>query len=104
MMPVNVKCNSCYHLRNHWCRQVLNSPDPDIVRTCNYYRQKTNADHIWSMSDEELGKFLKRVIDEEINIQFCKQLDECFDDIDAITNAKCMACMMEWLQCPAGDV
>lgn len=102
-MPENVKCNGCYHLRAQWCRQVLDSPDPDRVRICNYFRQKNNADRIRAMDDEELGKFLMQAHDGALEIPFCKDNDECFDDIDAITNAKCMACMMAWLQQPAEE-
>lgn len=57
-MPKNVKCKYCDKLKNHWCEAVIDSPDEDIVRDCRYFRHKTNADRIRTMSDEELAKYL----------------------------------------------
>lgn len=57
-MPKNIKCKHCDKLKNHWCRAVLDSPDEDMVRDCRHFRNKTNADRIRDMSDEELAKYL----------------------------------------------
>lgn len=54
----DVKCSACCNLTNNWCDRVIDSPDPDMVRDCQYYAQKTNADRIRAMSDEELADFL----------------------------------------------
>ena len=59
-MPKNVVCKKCNNLVNDWCEKVIDSPDPDMQRDCQYFREKTNADHIRSMSDEEMAEtFIK---------------------------------------------
>ena len=60
IMPKNVVCKKCNNLVNGWCEKVIDSPDPDMQRDCQYFREKTNADHIRSMSDEEMAEtFIK---------------------------------------------
>ena len=59
-MPKNVVCKKCNNLVNGWCEKVIDSPDPDMQRDCQHFREKTNADHIRSMSDEEMAEtFIK---------------------------------------------
>ena len=53
-MPKNVVCKKCNNLVNGWCEKVIDSPDQDMQRDCQYFCEKTNADRIRSMSDEEL--------------------------------------------------
>ena len=57
-MPKNVVCKKCINLVNDWCEKVIDSPDPDMQRDCQYFCEKTNADCIRSMTDEELADFL----------------------------------------------
>ena len=57
-MPKNVVCKKCINLVNDWCEKVIDSPDPDMQRDCQYFCEKTNADIIRAMSDEELADFL----------------------------------------------
>ena len=54
----NIKCRNCFFYRNEWCEKIVDSPDPEKVRDCAYFREMTNADKIRSMSDEELAEFL----------------------------------------------
>ena len=54
-MPKNVVCKKCNNLVNDWCEKVIDSPDPDMQRDCKHFREKTNADRIRAMSDEELA-------------------------------------------------
>ena len=54
-MPKNVKCKNCNNLVNHWCETVIDSPDEDMERDCQYFWLKTNADLIRSMPDEQLA-------------------------------------------------
>lgn len=54
-MPINVQCKRCAHLINDWCKEKLDSPDPDMVRNCLYYKEATNADRIRAMADEDLA-------------------------------------------------
>ena len=57
-MPKNVVCKKCSNLVNDWCEKVIDSPDQDMQRDCRYFCEKTNADRIRSMSDEELANML----------------------------------------------
>lgn len=57
-MAKNVVCKKCNNLVNDWCEKVIDSPDPDMQRDCPHFREKTNADRIRSMSDEELATHL----------------------------------------------
>ena len=54
----NIKCRSCFFYRNEWCEKIVDSPDPEEVRDCAYFREMTNADKIRSMTDEELAELL----------------------------------------------
>ena len=51
----NIKCRNCFFYRNEWCEKIVDSPDPEEARDCNYFREMTNADRIRSMTDEELA-------------------------------------------------
>ena len=57
-MPKKKKKKKCNNLVNDWCEKVIDSPDQDMQRDCQYFCEKTNADRIRSMSDEELANFL----------------------------------------------
>ena len=85
-MPYNVQCKKCLHYRNQWCEQKLDSPDPDLVRDCQYYRGMTNADRIRAMSDVEL-------VGGMINIMqgWCPlPSSQC--------KSTCKECLLEWLK------
>ena len=58
-MPKNVMCKKCNNLINGWCEKKIDSPDPNMVRDCQYFWEKTNADRIRAMSDEELAKEMR---------------------------------------------
>ena len=57
-MPKNVVCKKCNNLVNDWCEKVIDSPDQDMQRDCQHFREMTNADRIRAMSDEELADML----------------------------------------------
>ena len=57
-MPKNVVCKKCKNLVNDWCEKVIDSPDQDMQRDCQYFCEKTNADKIRAMNDEELKEFI----------------------------------------------
>ena len=63
-MPKNVVCKKCNNLVNDWCEKVIDSPDKDMQRDCQNFREKTNADLIRAMSDEELAEFLIDLADD----------------------------------------
>lgn len=60
----NIKCRNCFFYRNEWCEKIVDSPDPEEARDCNYFREMTNADKIRSMSDDELAEFLIDLADD----------------------------------------
>ena len=60
-MPKNVVCKKCNNLVNDWCEKVIDSPDPDMQRDCQYFCEKTNADRIRSMTDEELNDMFHEI-------------------------------------------
>ena len=60
-MSKNVVCKKCKNLVNDWCEKVIDSPDPDMQRDCQYFCEKTNAQKIRSMSDEELNELFRDI-------------------------------------------
>ena len=60
-MPKNVVCKKCKNLVNDWCEKVIDSPDQDMQRDCQHFREKTNADRIRAMSDEELNEMFHEI-------------------------------------------
>ena len=99
-MPKNVVCKKCNNLVNGWCEKVIDSPDYDIVRDCPHFREKTNADRIRAMSDEELAKIINA---------FTAYFDECnrnLADTDCHNCELCKLCglgkekAIDWLQQP----
>ena len=79
-MPKNVVCKKCKNLVNDWCEKVIDSPDQDMKRDCQYFCEKTNADKIRAMSDEELAKLLCctgwRMIEQKECLEWLKQSAE----------------------------
>ena len=62
-MPKNVVCKKCNNLVNGWCEKVIDSPDPDMQRDCQHFCEKTNADRIRSMTDDELNDLFHDIYD-----------------------------------------
>ena len=60
-MAKNVVCKKCKNLVNDWCEKVIDSPDPDMQRDCQYFCEKTNADRIRSMTDDELNELFHEI-------------------------------------------
>ena len=87
-MPEAVQCRRCYHLRNDWCKIKRDSPDPELVRTCPYYHEATNADRIRAMTDEELAEFIS-------STDFCELL--C-NDSPVCIDGQCFARLFNWLK------
>ena len=93
-MPKNVVCKKCNNLVNDWCEKVIDSPDPDMQRDCRDFCEKTNADRIRAMSDEELADFIDRC--EMNDIDYAKTFcDLCNGQYE------CNQCRLDWLQQPA---
>ena len=58
-MAKNVVCKKCNNLVNDWCEKVIDSPDPDMQRDCQHFREKTNANRFRDMSDKEQQSFVR---------------------------------------------
>ena len=91
-MPKNVVCKKCNNLVNDWCEKVIDSPDQDMQRDCQYFCEKTNADCIRSMDDEELNDLFHEIynagVDDAVEYEWGHR-----------TNS--FEWTMEWLQKPA---
>ena len=51
------------YIVNDWCEKVIDSPDQDMQRDCQYFCEKTNADRIRSMTDDELNELFHEIYD-----------------------------------------
>ena len=60
-MAKNVVCKKCNNRVNDWCEKVIDSPDPDMQRDCQYFWEKTNADRLRAMSDQGLALCLYEI-------------------------------------------
>ena len=74
-----IQCKRCFFFTPEWCPKKRDSIDPDLIRDCQYFRIKTNADRIRSMTDEELAELLR---DTQCNTcawqgNDCDYADEC---------------------------
>ena len=100
-MPKNVMCKKCNNLINGWCEKKIDSPDPNMVRDCQYFWEKTNADRIRSMNDEELAKHL---VDIGWDCHLCaehRRLDNEPFLRGERCDEKCEEHCLEWLRHPA---
>ena len=91
-MPKNVVCKKCNNLVNDWCEKVIDSPDQDMQRDCQYFCEKTNAQKIRSMSDDELNELFHEIynagVDDAVEYEWGHR-----------TNS--FEWTMDWLQKPA---
>ena len=86
-----MKCINCVNFKDEWCEKVIDSPHPDIERDCHHFVIKTNADHIRSMTDEELARFIPNWSYTDA----CKCGEHYVD-----CNNECEKCVAEWLKQP----
>ena len=92
-MAKNVVCKKCNNLVNGWCEKVIDSPDPDMQRDCQHFCEKTNADRIRSMTDDELNDLFHDIYD-------AGEEDAVAYEWGQRTNS--FEWTMDWLQQPAG--
>lgn len=62
-----VQCKKCRYLLKdkegyNWCPNKDDDPDLDLIRDCEWYAVKTNADRIRSMTDEELARYIVHLV------------------------------------------
>ena len=75
-MAKNVVCKKCNNLVNDWCEKVIDSPDPDMQRDCQHFCEKTNAQKIRAMSDEELADVLREFATKPMQGSFLEWLQQ----------------------------
>ena len=100
-MPKNVVCKKCNNLVNDWCEKVIDSPDQDMQRDCQYFCEKTNADRIRAMSDEELAKCIYEI---GFDCHLCSEHERISDNPfirHEKCDEKCVEHCFEWLKQPA---
>ena len=101
-MPKNVVCKKCNNLVNDWCEKVIDSPDPDMQRDCQHFCEKTNADRIRAMSDEELATHLHDI---GWDCHLCAEHGR-LDNEPLLRgekcDEKCVEHCLEWLRQPCG--
>lgn len=85
-MAKQVQCKRCFHLNNDWCIPKMDSPDPDIVRDCQYYIAKTNGDRIRQMNNELLADIIDCPYGEDR--KDCKMSNQFLF---------CVECKFDWL-------
>lgn len=69
VMKIMVKCKNCKNFFRsfedvkpfYWCEKIADSPHSEMERECSYYKSKTNAERIRSMTDDELAAFCCKV-------------------------------------------
>ena len=76
-----IQCKKCAHFTPEWCEFKRDSLDPDLMRDCKYYKVKTNADRIRSMSNEEMVDWWH---------DWCSGVT-CLDP-------DCRKCLLKWLK------
>ena len=91
-MPKNVVCKKCNNLVNDWCEKVIDSPDPDMQRDCQHFCEKTNAQKIRSMSDDELNELFNEIYNAGAEDAVAYEWGQ---------RANSFEWTMEWLQQPA---
>lgn len=96
---------NCQHCINKACKKY---GGPYGYTFCGKYipdiaKQITNADHIRSMSDEELAEFINCCTSGDGAPDFCRRLPECDDDLESdtlIPFERCNQCLLYWLRHP----
>ena len=93
-MPKNVMCKNCNNYRKNWCERVLDDPDPNLVRDCRHFWEKTNADCIRANleNDEELAA---------LYVRYNPYTDMYHTDAGVFTDfVSAMDAELEWLKQP----
>lgn len=94
------KCKNCKNFFRsfedvkpfYWCEKIEDSPYGEMERECSYYKPKTNAERIRSMTDKELAKYLPMVSE-----FICQPTEECIKTYRGECE-KTEECAMKWLR------
>lgn len=70
-----IQCKKCFFFTPEWCPKKRDSLDPDLIRDCQFYRTKTNADKIRQMSDEQLATWIHMAMHDPCQRNYYEWLD-----------------------------
>ena len=87
-MNIVTLCVNCK--KNSSCTMCWKTSD----KKCPHFIQKTNADHIRAMSDEELAKWIDWLFG---RCEWCDTDEIATDDCNDV---ECTPCILKWLQQP----
>ena len=92
-----MKCRNCVNLECGWCDMKADSPYPDMERECHWFAQKTNADRIRSMTDEELAELLTAVAQKSAE-KLCESLKTVEVDLSNCNFHILYEAHLDWLK------
>lgn len=99
----NIRCKDCSNYIHEWCETKIDSPDPELVRDCSAFKQKTNFDNIITMNIDQLASYL---IDVGWDCCNCSETER-LDDNPLLRGERCdMQCELHcknWLNLKAGE-
>lgn len=58
---MEITCGHCANYKSFWCDFKRDSPDPDLVRNCEYYKAANNRNRLRDMTDQQLAHWLCRM-------------------------------------------
>lgn len=81
-----MKCKNCRNLNGiyisyqkksmDWCDYIVDSPDTECERECDFFEPETNADRIRNMSDEELAEHFSDLIKDTQEHEYCEDVSD----------------------------
>ena len=86
-----IQCKRCFFFTPEWCPKKRDSLDPDLIHDCQYFRIKTNADRIRSMSDEELSYLIIDNVD-------CNSRCKAWKNGCEYSDSTCRQAWLDWLK------
>ena len=94
----NIKCKDCDKYIHQWCETIIDSTDPELIRDCKHFKQKTIFDLIKSMNIDELAECLVEI---GWDCNNCSEAEELNDNPllrNERCDEKCNLHCKEWLE------
>ena len=85
----NIQCKNCGQLRYGWCKPRIDSPDPELVRDCSDFKQKTNMDIIQHSYIDDLALFIR----DNVHCKICQTVGGNYP----CTPFECAKKVTQWL-------
>lgn len=89
----NVKCENCAVLLEGWCPIKNDYPQPELVRDCDGFVQKTAHSIICDMTPEEMANWMFSIL---------RNCHDCFLFRKGVCNSTtpCYETILKWLKSP----